>query len=395
MERSEICFMKVRFSVISLIVAFAITFSAMLAGCGKEGAPASTTASEDVEKTVNNDDNIVVPAPGTEIPSTIVTDPAAPVTETDLVSGTVTEAPVIDDPVIELKYEFNPHLHSDILADLYPQEWWDSLYNLCDAIRSGKDTFECASKEAYDWCLSATTLANMLPAASVVIKGSGDDGTVPFENGVGRIYYNGITPNELAVREKRFEKFIEDVLNENLEPDDTEFEKCLKIYNYIESNYVYESGSEKGMGYTYYTFMNKKGVCDNFAGIYTYLLLQAGVEAISVDDFSSADHSWVYLIIDGEGYHSDPTWALYGEGEDFYLTYFLMTEKVRNSQGCSTDDLTAEMIPGFWLSKTGTELPATSDKFDMFGKSVFVSLDEVNKIITFKNSNRLYELKYE
>ena len=390
--------MKIKYSLISLILAFAIVFPAMLAGCGKSDSPdASTAAAGDAENTVSGkaDDNITVPSTVTAVPATEVTEPLTPVTGTVSSSDPVTEGPDIDDPVIEAKYEFNPHLHSDILEKFYPREWWDSLYSLCDAVRNGSETFECVSKEAYDWCLSAGTLANMLPAASVVIKGSGDDGTVPFENGVGRIYYNGITPNELAVREKRFEKFIEDVLNDNLEPDDTDFEKSLKLYNYIESNYVYEHGSEGGMGYTYYTFMNKKGVCDNFAGIYTYLLLQAGVEAISIDDLKDADHSWVYLIIDGEGYHSDPTWALYGEGEDFYLTYFLMTEKVRNSQGCSTDDLTAEMIPGFWLSKTGTELPATSDKFDMFGKSVFVSLDEVNKIITFKNNNRLYELKYE
>ena len=33
------------------------------------------------------------------------------------------------------KFEFNPHVYSAQLAKTVPQEHWDALYSLCDALR--------------------------------------------------------------------------------------------------------------------------------------------------------------------------------------------------------------------------------------------------------------------
>ena len=48
-------------------------------------------------------------------------------------------------------------------------EYWDSLYNIIDALRAGAGSFDCASQEAYDWCMDVTTLANLVPAACLAI----------------------------------------------------------------------------------------------------------------------------------------------------------------------------------------------------------------------------------
>ena len=66
-------------------------------------------------------------------------------------------------------YEFNPHIYPSIIADEIPSEYWDSLYNMIDALRAGAGSFDCASQEAYDWCMDVTTLANLVPAACLAI----------------------------------------------------------------------------------------------------------------------------------------------------------------------------------------------------------------------------------
>lgn len=67
------------------------------------------------------------------------------------------------------------------------KEYFDSFYNLCDALRLGKDTFKCENKEIYDWCMNEVTLNNFFPAACMKITDKSNNGTIPYENGIGRI----------------------------------------------------------------------------------------------------------------------------------------------------------------------------------------------------------------
>ena len=291
-------------------------------------------------------------------------------------------------------YSFNPHLHSGILSRFYTEERMNSLYNLCDALREGRDTFECADRETYDWCMDSVTLAHMFPAACMVVGKEDGSGSESFENGTGRICYD-IPAEEFVKRQAGFETLVEEILNSVLEDDDTDFEKCLKLYAYMESTYTYEYDTFDHEGFTYSTFMHKLGICENLSGVYVYLLLQAGVDALSIGCFNGIQHAWTYVILDGEGYHIDPTWALHEEGEPLNLTYFMNSERARNAYGVPTDDLTAAMVPGFWLNFSQTELPADSEKFACFLDSVFVSLDEESKTIYYEDGLGVHGLKYE
>ena len=297
-------------------------------------------------------------------------------------------------PEPEEPYAFNPHLYSPLLANYYPQEWWDSLYHLCDALRAGEDTFECASREIYDWCTDDVTLAHLFPAASMAVSGKSSDGTEPYENGVGRIFYN-IPPEEYTARQAEFETRIEELLNSVLEPDDTEFEKSFKLYAYMAANFTYNDLMVDGQGFTYTTLMTKQGVCENLSAVYAYLLQQAGVDAINLGCFDQVDHAWTYMIVDGEGYHTDPTFALHGPREPLYLTYYLNTAEERIEQGMVMDDLTAAMIPGYWLSYTETALPAESEKYACLHWNEFVSLDEEQKVIYYDDAAGIQAFKYE
>ncbi len=295
-------------------------------------------------------------------------------------------------------YRFNPHLYVSILADDVPQEYWESFYNLCDALRAGESSFACASEEAYRWATDPTVLNALFPAACTKIEGVGSDGSVPFEKGVGRISYR-MPADEYVEREAQFEALVEDVLNTWLEPDDDEFEKCLKLYDYMESTYSYNYDFVEVMpdGANYYTIHTGRGQCIDLASVFAFFLLQAGVEALEVGSgYPSLDHAWTYVVIDGKGYHSDPTWSLRSveDGEDLALYYFLMSGARRAETGCAVDDLTASLLPRYWANFSAVEFVAVDEALCFPSGSFLKSIDEDNKVVRFTCFGEERELRY-
>ncbi len=295
-------------------------------------------------------------------------------------------------------FAFNPHVYSPKLAEEIPQDHWESFYHLCDALRAGETTFACSSREAYEWATDPSILGHLFPPACMKITGESNDGTVPFENGTGRIYYR-IPVEEYKERQAEFEEAVTNVLNGCLEADDDDFEKCLKLYNYMESNYIYENFPEGcGDGAYYYTFMTHKGVCDELSGVYVYLLMQVGVDALEIGCFEpDMCHAWTYVILDGQGYHIDPTWALMSgfDTEKLCLEYFMMTDEHRISDGCPVDDLTVDLLPEFWVNMSSLTFPATDDRFYAKDFATLDSLDEKNKILHYTDMyGTSFEMSY-
>ena len=296
-------------------------------------------------------------------------------------------------------YEFNPHVYSPTLAQEIPQDYWDSFYNMCDALRKGESAFDCSSQDAYDFCMLPATTANFFPAACTKISGESDDGSIPYENGTGRIYYK-MPVEEFIQRQADFELLIEDILNSNLESDDNEFEKALKLYLYIGNNYYYDDSAVREGECAYYrTFTEKKGMCVDYGSVYGYLLLQVGIDALDIGCFEpDMCHAWTYVVIDGQGYHCDTTWALkscYQGVDGVYLDYFLMSDEDRNEDGCLVRDLTMQALPQFSLSRSRIVLSATDEQYSFPDWSVFDSLDEENKVLYYRDMyGNLCEMSY-
>ena len=239
----------------------------------------------------------------------------------------VTETSVTETTASE-PFEFNPHVFSGKIAERVPQDYWDSFYNLCDALRKGEDTFQCSSQEAYNWATDVGVLCDLFPPAGAKIEGKSTDGSPAFENGTGKIRYK-MPVEDFLKRESDFEVLITDILNSTIEKDDSEYERALKLYLYVAKNYVYDTSLIDKMGddenYVYACFMEKRGQCVYFASVYAYLLLQADIDAVSYRIYEDLCHAWTYAVIDGKGYHIDTTWALQAEGVDgIYLDYFMI-----------------------------------------------------------------------
>lgn len=347
------------------------TFLMSLGGCARTEVTDSSSVSE------TSSENI------TELSKIVIDD------------GYTAEPPYIT----SLEYEFNPHIYVEKFAPEIPQDYWESFYNLCDALRAGEPTFECSSQAAYNWATDSVTLGELFPAACVKVKGVSNDGTIAYENGVGRIYYQ-IPVEEFVQRQSDFEAMVEDVLNTYLEPDDDDFEKCIKLYDYMETEftYDYDFGYESmpdGANYT--TMISHKGQCIEFASVYAYYLLQAGVEAFQVGCcVPEMAHSWTYIIINGNGYHADPTWSLKEDtGEtDLSLYYFLMDDHRRVASGCPVDSLQIPLLPQYFDVNSDLDFPANHGDYLFPSGSFYDYMDEQDKILYYRDPNGQHAFGY-
>jgi len=138
-------------------------------------------------------------------------------------------------------------------------------------------------------------------------------------------------PNELIVKEfaKKAPFFISksplklaEYLTKN---DSSDAQKVLNIYTWITHNIKYDlKAVKKGKGKYYVakkTLRKRKGVCNQYAGLFKTLCDAAGISSREIIGYSKgigyhenhlyyeADHSWNGVRIDGFWYLVDPTWG--------------------------------------------------------------------------------------
>jgi transglutaminase-like putative cysteine protease len=148
-----------------------------------------------------------------------------------------------------------------------------------------------------------------------------------------------LVPREEAARRiGEFARQVEGILNDVLEDDYSDFEKALALYDYFSRNYHYDYETEQKMytifvdyTTTYRLFATGTGICFEIARAYSYLLMQAGVDASTV---MGNAHEWSCARINGITYHVDPTYALDTWSS---LAYFMMTDAQREATGHGKD----------------------------------------------------------
>ena len=144
---------------------------------------------------------------------------------------------------------------------------------------------------------------------------------------------------EAAARIAEFAEQIEGILNETLEDADSDLEKALALYAYFRRTYrydweTYEKQQETYLDYTttLRVFQTGTGICCEVAPAYSYLLMQAGVDATVMN---GTNHAWSYVRIGGRDYHIDPTFVL--SSEEGSLEWFMMTDEQRGKDGFERD----------------------------------------------------------
>ena len=289
-------------------------------------------------------------------------------------------------------YEFNPHIFSKKYELLCGEEMMQSFFSLCDALRAGEDTFSCKDSRTYEWCTNRL-LSYFFPVARQSIYSGKPyyNGRSLCKNGVGTIIYT-VPKEDFLQKEQEFEDQICQILNENIGTDYSDFEKALSLYCYISYHYSYDykmSENNKEL-YSeqspYRCLTEKQGICWEIGGLYNYLLLQCGVDSEEYEGWCKDDdiglHSWVYVTIDGKGYHVDPTWA--GVKEDnCILDFFMMTDDIRYTRD-------AIELDGFYLgqeydcSRDELGFSAVDDSYSGLWNSYFIGFDSVKNVIYYR-----------
>ena len=300
----------------------------------------------------------------------------------------------------DVYYSFNPHVFPSKLYVVYGEERQKAFFNLCDALRAGKDSFECSSQEIYDWCFREDIIKEFFPAAQDCICKCDDESG--YCDGIGKIRYC-VPKLAFLEKERNFENDITEVLRTHVRKDYSDFEKCLALYDYIEKNYEYdyeeldvidsgdmEEFEAKNYG-TYKTFMEKKGVCDEISGLYDYLLLQCGVDALKYTGTTveKEKHAWSYVMIDGNGYHVDPTWGI---TNDMCLGYFMMPSNVREQVF-----LTRTVKPTYFgdnYDADDVEFEAEDDRYAPLRKGNYVDYDLKRKVVLYEINDEIKEFHY-
>ncbi len=233
-------------------------------------------------------------------------------------------------------YVFQPKVCSVYMEEVFGRDMCDAWYNLVDAVLAGKNTFACKDQHTYDWMMGQFP-EHCLPILKELIDLAWDrehsviDGVASFTWLV--------PPEEAKARIEEFGTMIEGMLNEVFRDDYTDFEKALTLYIYFSEHYEYDYETymkmyEQYVDYTscYRFFQTGIGICHEISSAYSYLLLQAGVQATTMSgnrSYDDAGHQWSFVRINGQNYHIDPTYALGSNGE---LCYFMMTDEQREAE---------------------------------------------------------------
>lgn len=375
--------MKIKAISVTLALTLAVT------GCSLTSKPDSQNAGEGTS--INGEATEVGTSENNSVTETSQNSEEAANAGSTLAAVQKRGEPIIDS---EGKYVFNPYVGAGLLKGEHPQEYWNTFYNLVEALREGKDTFECASEDAFNFCYDAALWGEYYPVAGALITVNDWD-PLSYENGVGKIRYT-IPKDEFLQKEKAFEEDIQSILDAAVKSEYSDFEKAFYLYDYMSKNFSYDhelsdSGTdmpeEESMNRfgTYNCLRNKKGICSGLAPSYAYLLLQCGVNAIEVEDKGSFGHAWDIVEIDGELYYSDPTWGLRGEqGGELVLDYFLMSEKERK------EDISEHYGVYYYDVRLGDDvyMPYTvnGNKYDFLRGTKFASIDSDKNVLTYLDS---------
>ena len=280
------------------------------------------------------------PAPTGEI---VTPDCAEPTSEptaepTGAPTETPTEAPTeapTEEPTPELpaRFVFQPKVTNVYQKEVFGQTMIDAWYNFVDAVMAGETTFACPDNDTYNWVMGQ--FRDPCFPLLYEITDYAYDRSEPVKDGVGSFTYT-IPEDEVPKRIEEFIEFIESILNEVMKPDYSDFEKCAALYKYFADNYTYDYDmfDRTQQGYVFEAcsmrcFREGKGICAELSIAYSYLLMQAGVEASVMSgqrEYDNLGHQWSLVRINGKNYHIDPTYAL-----DAYdsLSYLMMTDDRR------------------------------------------------------------------
>ncbi len=277
-------------------------------------------------------------------------------------------------------YKFQSKVSSSFMEETFGKGMCDAWYSLVDAVLAGEDTFSCPNGHTYMWVIAEFPKV-CFPVLGEIVD---IDSSVELQNidGTARFKYK-VPKDEAARMISDFEVLVEDIMNEAMNPEYTDFENMLSLYIYFQDTYTYdyetadliETEPAKANYMSSSRLLTQKtGVCSELSEAYAYLLLEAGIEASVV---TAGKHEWSIVKLGDEYYHIDTTFAL-GSGGD--LAYFMMTDDQRYETGYKKDNYEYVSI---YSPEFPPDFPAGDDFFKTAWDGYLTSFDPENDKIMY------------
>lgn len=234
----------------------------------------------------------------------------------------------------ESHYVFRPYVSSSIMNEIMGQEMFDTYCRFVDAVLAGETSFACPDQDTYLWVMGQYAYL-LFPVVDIYTSIPYEG--VSYEDGTGYFQYT-IPYGDFRQKLQEFEDIVTGILNETLKGDYSDLEKALALYVYFTDHYTYDYETYERSGYEsvldmlsgYRLLTERTGICQEISVAYSYLLLEAGVDATvmkGVREWDGEHHQWSYVTIDGKNYHVDPTYAI-SDGL-CSLSFFMMTDEER------------------------------------------------------------------
>lgn len=279
-------------------------------------------------------------------------------------------------------HTFNPHCLSHIYVDKYGKEFEENYYRYCDAILAGEDSVKVDKKEYLP--IFRDISRSCLPIVHVYCYFFDENIEAVGENTY-KLEYS-LPKEEYLKKVDEFKSRIEYLIESALLEDDTPLEKIIALYLSESARLDYDNDAlqdnfrdSEGLGLSpYRALMGDKGICQEIAGAYAYLLMQVGIDAVTCSGLtkdSSASHEWTIVNIDGKYYHCDVTYQC---TDKYNLKYFGMNDAKRELEG-DWD------MPYNNIGDTNTiwhkDLPIEDSRFEQLWNSYTALLDRDENMI--------------
>lgn len=148
-------------------------------------------------------------------------------------------------------------------------------------------------------------------------------------------YMNQMQIPESEPKAKKLYEVIRQILNSQISPSMSEYEKELALHDYLVTHCHYSKvtlqSGENDIYRAYGALVNGDAVCNGYAEALQLLFMCAGIKSRFVTGTADGiDHAWNLVELDGKWYHVDATWddPLPDQGGDTLHPYFNVTDEI-------------------------------------------------------------------
>jgi transglutaminase-like putative cysteine protease len=236
----------------------------------------------------------------------------------------------------QYEFKFNPYVLTSEYQELYGDEFIETYKNFVNAYLNYETSFSCPSLD-YAYIISSMQSTNF-PLFNADARFDYDN-LYDEQTKTIQIAYVSESKEQHEELISKFVKNLSAIIENNIMKNDNDLIKAISLYRAFSSSvsYNYDAAcSDMIVDVSpYNAIVNGNGICQSFAGAYTYLLLQTGIDAntcIGMTYDCSAAHEWTILKLDGKYYYADPTFEN-SETGGVGLKYFGITTTEREEAG--------------------------------------------------------------